>query len=718
MNRFKGVLKLWSPLLLLIAFVAGCASNPQEVPNVADTTRPTVSFTSPENGSIAVPFDRKISVVFSEQMEPTTLNTANFTVTGPGLTSVPGAVTPVGSSATFTPINPLAAGTIYTATITTGAKDLAGNALASNYVWTFTTGAAPDTIAPTVSVTSPTNTAIVVPVNRKVTIGFSEAMDPLTVNTVTFKVTGPGITPVVGTVIPVGTSATFTPATNLAINTLYIVTITTGVKDLAGNAMAANYVFTFTTGATTDITKPTVISTINANGATNVPINTRVSATFSEVMDPTTITSATFTLKQGATTVPGTLTYSGVNAVFRPASNLAINTLYTVTVTTGAKDLTGNALAADFVWSWTTAATADITAPTVILVNPSDLAINVPLNSSVNATFSEAMDPLTINTANFSVAGVTGVVTYNAISKIATFTPFSNLAASSTYTATITTGTTDLAGNPLAVNKVWSFTTGTASLPVINLLTIAPFGTFGGTAGMTNTGTLSLINGDIGTIATGTSAIRGFHDVNGDIYTETPANIGPVNGTIFTCTNSTTGPTSAGSNAAACAAATQARLDAQAAYLSLVAMPVGGASPNPSTNNLAGLTLLPGVYNSPDGTFLIQGGNLTLDAQGNANAVWVFKMATTLTVGGPGAAAPQSIILANGAQAKNIFWQVGSFATINAAGGGTMEGTIISQAGASFSTVGNVNIVRLNGRAISLGASVTLVDTVINVPAP
>jgi hypothetical protein len=119
---------------------------------------------------------------------------------------------------------------------------------------------------------------------------------------------------------------------------------------------------------------------------------------------------------------------------------------------------------------------------------------------------------------------------------------------------------------------------------------------------------------------------------------------------------------------------------------------------------------------APGGSFLIEGGNLTLDAQGDANATWVFQMATTLTVGGPGAAFPQSIILAGGALAKNVFWQVGSFATINAAGGGTMVGTIISQEGASFSTAGNVNIVTLNGRALSLGASVTLVNTVINVP--
>jgi hypothetical protein len=115
---------------------------------------------------------------------------------------------------------------------------------------------------------------------------------------------------------------------------------------------------------------------------------------------------------------------------------------------------------------------------------------------------------------------------------------------------------------------------------------------------------------------------------------------------------------------------------------------------------------------------LIQGGDLTLDALGDANGLFVFQIGSTLTVGGPGAAFPRSIILAGGAQAKNVFWQIGTFATINAGGGGTMVGTIISQAGVSFSTVGNVSLVTLNGRALSLGASVTMTNTVINVPAP
>jgi hypothetical protein len=93
-------------------------------------------------------------------------------------------------------------------------------------------------------------------------------------------------------------------------------------------------------------------------------------------------------------------------------------------------------------------------------------------------------------------------------------------------------------------------------------------------------------------------------------------------------------------------------------------------------------------------------------------------MATSLTVGIAGPTGARSVILINGAQAKNVFWQVGSAATINATGGGTMVGTIISYAGASFSTADNVVITTLEGRVMSMTASVTVVNTHINVPAP
>jgi hypothetical protein len=192
-------------------------------------------------------------------------------------------------------------------------------------------------------------------------------------------------------------------------------------------------------------------------------------------------------------------------------------------------------------------------------------------------------------------------------------------------------------------------------------------------------------------------------------------NVGTVNGLIYTAAPPPTAGCPSEGTAVTFAIATQARADALAAYNQLVAMPGG---PNPGAGNLANLTLAPGVYTAAAGSFKIEGGNLTLDAQGNANATWVFQMATTLTVGGPGAAFPSSIILSNGAQAKNVFWQVGTAATINAGGGGTMVGTVIAQAGAAISTAGNAAITTVNGRVLSLGASVTMVNTVINVPAP
>jgi hypothetical protein len=137
---------------------------------------------------------------------------------------------------------------------------------------------------------------------------------------------------------------------------------------------------------------------------------------------------------------------------------------------------------------------------------------------------------------------------------------------------------------------------------------------------------------------------------------------------------------------------------------------------DPGAGELGGLTLPPGVYKSNSGTFNITNGNLTLDAQGDPNAIFVFQSASSLTVGD---AAPSSVVLINGALAKNIYWYVGSAAVINYAGGGIMNGTIIANSGVTLSSPANStnsSVTTLNGRAISLVASVTMVNTVINVP--
>lgn len=614
-------------------------------------------------------------------------------------------------------------------------------------------------VAPTVTAVAPVNNATGVAINSAIiAANFSEAMAPIT-GAARFTVTcaAPCVSPT-GTVALDATNrtATFTlpAATSLATATVYTATVSGATSLATGLALKSPYTWVFTTGAVADTTRPTVTLTVPATtvpGPTpGMPANTAISAVFSEDMAPATITATSFTLACAAPCVSpaGTVSYSVGNrtAVFTPAAALAVGTTYTATVTTAATDLAGNALggnqaalpaASNYLWTFTTAAPVAAANVSMLSTNPAAGAVNVCTDASINATFNVSsglrMDPATVNAASFTVTGpAPGLASVTAASvaldsgtgRIATFTPASNLTAGTTYTALVkggASGVKDLAvpGNTMVSDFTWSFTAVNCAvpMPVANLLgSASTFGVFGGSAGMTNTGVNTVINGDIGTTAVST-AVTGFHDAGpGCTYTEVlAANIGTVNGLIYTAAPPPTASCPSEGTATTFSIASQARADALIAYNALAAR-AGG--PNPGAGNLAGLVLAPGVYTAASGSFMIQGGDLTLDAQGDANAVFVFQMATTLTVGGPGAAAPQSIILVGGAQAKNVYWQVGSAATINAGGGGTMVGTIIAQAGAAFSTAGNVAVVTLNGRALSLNASVTLVNTVINVPAP
>ena len=382
---------------------------------------------------------------------------------------------------------------------------------------------------------------------------------------------------------------------------------------------------------------------------------------------------------------------------------------------------------------------------TVLSTTPATNAGAVCPNASINATFSIPsglrLDPASVSSLTFQVATaaplsvpvLAATITVDAATgTIATLKPSADLVPGLTYTATLiggAAGVKDLAtpANTMANNYTWNFSvvpaTG-ACLQPVPLNRAQRFGIFGGTAGMTNNGINTVITGaagttaDIGTIATATTSITGFHDsAPSDVYTETPSDIGFVTGKILTCAVSTTGPTSAAPNAASCQKATDGLADAQVAYNTLAALPPG-PTPDPGAGSLSGLTLAPGVYRAAGGSFRLQGGDLTLDGKGDANAVFVFQMASSLTVGGPGAAFPSSVILINGAQAKNVFWQVGSAATINAGGGGAMVGTIIAQSGVVISTVGSNILSTLAGRALSLIASVTMNNAVITVPLP
>jgi len=210
----------------------------------ADNTPPTVSFTTPANGDKAVSVNQKASVAFSEPMDQKSMSASTFTLKQ-GSKSVSGKVTTTDSTATFTPANYLEKDKPYTAMVTTGAKDQAGNALAHNYMWEFTTGPVADTTPPTVTFTSPVKGAPAAPVSQKVSAAFSEPMDSATITTSTFTLKQ-GKTPVTGKVTSVVSNAIFTPSRNLEKGKVYTATVTAGAKDQAGNALTRDYVWDFT----------------------------------------------------------------------------------------------------------------------------------------------------------------------------------------------------------------------------------------------------------------------------------------------------------------------------------------------------------------------------------------------------------------------------------------------------------------------------------------
>ncbi|MFV5687932.1 Ig-like domain-containing protein [Flavobacterium sp. ZT3R25] len=331
--------------ILIIALISGCEEDDfVEIDGVC----PIVSSTSPENGAINVPLDKTVTVIFNEEMNASTFDASSFTLQGSSL--VAGTVSFSGTTALFVPTNPLAANTTYTGRIKTSVKDIMGNALQADYVWTFSTGS---TVTPMVISTDPANNTTNVFLNKIVSADFNMIMNQATINTTTFTLKQ-GATSVAGSVSYIGTTAYFSPSIPLTANTVYTGTITTGAKNLQGTTIANNYIWTFTTGS---VTAPNVTATNPANNAGGIALNQNITANFSMPMDPLTISNTTFTLKNGATMITGTVSYLGTTATFNPNSDLSPGTTYTATITTGAKNVAGVALANDYVWNFNTNAT-------------------------------------------------------------------------------------------------------------------------------------------------------------------------------------------------------------------------------------------------------------------------------------------------------------------------------------------------------------------------
>lgn len=324
-----------------------------------DMTPPTATV-SPADGATGQAVATKIVATFSRAIDKTTLTTANFSVIPNlvGATPVSGIVQVKAGNmeATFIPALPLAYNTTYNVTLGAGIKSVEGAAKVSTTT-TFTTVAPPDITQPKVTslVTSPAAVGGVVPVSAVVVATFDKALDVTTLNATNFTLKQ-GTTAVPGSVQwnSVSKTATFKPTSNLTVDKSYTATVTTAIRDTVGNFLDKEYTLAFSTAV-----KPTVAARSPEPGATGVAVNTKVEATFDKAMDPATITTTSFNLKQGTTAVSGSVSLSsdGKKASFTPTSNLSNGLVYTATVTTACKDAAGNALDQTYTWSFTTVVT-------------------------------------------------------------------------------------------------------------------------------------------------------------------------------------------------------------------------------------------------------------------------------------------------------------------------------------------------------------------------
>lgn len=307
-----------------------------------------------------------------------------------------------------------------------------------------------DVIAPTVTYTTPTTGQAAVSIDSSVTVTFSEAMDPASVNQQTFTVSG--IQGVV-TYEPTSKTAMFTHPP-MSTNSTHTVTITSGVKDQAGNSMVSAYTWTFVTSSSTDTVAPAVTS--RTPMAQNVPLNSAITAVFSEPMDISTVNEA-FTVRETITAAPvaGSTEYIGGALTFKPSLDLKGNTAYTANIATTASDLAGNRLSAlNSSWSFTTSALRDVIAPGVIVNSemPANGSTDVSVTSLISIIFDEPIYPFLFGTIN----GVPGTVLFDYTNNSVIMTPAQPLTPGFTYTGYV--NASDLAGNPMAEPYTWSFT--------------------------------------------------------------------------------------------------------------------------------------------------------------------------------------------------------------------------------------------------------------------
>ncbi|MFT3711009.1 MAG: Ig-like domain-containing protein [Archangium sp.] len=429
---------------IITSFVAG---------NASDTTPPTVTASSPGNGDTGVSRSPVISADFSEAIDASTLNGTTVQLLN-GATPIAGRIdySPALKRVSFVPSAVLPASAMLSFSLSTGIKDMSGNAKAAANTISFTTDLNP---APSIARVTPANGAMNVNANAKVRVDFSEAIEPGSLRLSLLD----GTTAIAGNTQydAASRSAVFTPLAALPANAMLTLTVASGLSDSEGATLTSDFTSAFTTIANSanDVTRPFVTSSTPSNMATGVRARPTVALNFSEAMNASTVTVDRFTLQQvGGPRIPFGLQYdlAGERAVLTPSISLTHGVTYEVLCGAGLEDLAGNEVDTMAVSS-SLRFTVDATGPTVITRTPA-MGSTVGSASRVEVVFSEDMDAASIDAATFSLtfsaARVLAAVSYDPGTRTAVLQPAASL-SDGVQTVTLDgMSVRDLAGNTLS----------------------------------------------------------------------------------------------------------------------------------------------------------------------------------------------------------------------------------------------------------------------------
>ena len=383
------------------------------------TTIPTLVNYSPMNGATGVPINVAPDAQYSQALDPSTVTTTNVYLYGGGKTIASQlSLDATGTIIHLAPSSSLAANTIYSVTLN-HLKGANGTSV-SYQAYSFTTGAASATAAPTVVTVSPADKLSNVPLNANVGVVFNGVIDPLSVSVSSIALTGGGTTAVPATISfsDNNQKVLVTPQAPLPPSVVMTLTIS-GVTDVAGNAVTP-FTSTFTTGTAAATSNFGVVVENPVASATNVPVNAAISLQANAQIDGTTVSTNSFqvydtTLNQ---TVAGSYSLSpdGKTVYFVPTMQLAAGRGYQVNFYYGGMtDVAGNSLTNGctgclYNYTFTTGFAASTAPPQVTGISPANGLTKVPLNAQLVVSFNEPVNAESLGGITLSTNGNTDAV--------------------------------------------------------------------------------------------------------------------------------------------------------------------------------------------------------------------------------------------------------------------------------------------------------------------